>query len=72
LEVFAVAGGGRLWHAWQSAPNNGWSAGELLDGGGMRSPAVGTQPDGRLVVVAIGGDGRLRFRRQAAPNGGWI
>jgi hypothetical protein len=75
LEVFAVAAGGMISHAWQTAPNGGWSGwantGGPAAGFTNDSPAVATNADGRLEVYAVGSDRDLYHVWQTAPNGGW-
>ena len=71
LEVFVRGTDGALWHIWQTAPNNGWSGWESLDGGMGSRVAVGNNADGRLEVFVRGTDGALWHIWQTAPNNGW-
>jgi hypothetical protein len=89
LEVFVVgidpAGGGALWHVWQTAPSGGWSdwfsLGTPPDSGGLRwSPAAAPNADGRLELFVVGDDlepggsgsgGALYHEWQTARDNGW-
>ena len=73
LEFFGIASGGALWHIWQTAPNGGWSAWDLIgapSGVTLGEIVVGTNADGRQEVFAIGNNA-LWHVWQTAPNGGW-
>jgi hypothetical protein len=75
LELFVVAGDGAVWHRWQTAPNNGWSAWSSLgsQGGGFADLGVGRNADGRLELFATLQHGSDLWRRcQSAPNNGWV
>ncbi|HTD34213.1 MAG TPA: protease pro-enzyme activation domain-containing protein [Candidatus Elarobacter sp.] len=76
IEVFATGNDGTVYHIWQTAPNNGWSAwaaltpkpsGVSLSGLG----AVGNESNGSLSVFTIGNDGSMWNIRQSVPNNGW-
>ena len=73
LEVFLRSPDGRLWHTWQLAPNDGWSALEPFPftGGLQSAPAVVSNADGRLEVFMVGDLGGLWHIWQLAPNDGW-
>ena len=71
LEVFARGTDDALWHIWQTAPNNGWSARASLSGVITSDPEVATDADGRLEVFARGTDKTLWHIWQTAPNNGW-
>ena len=79
LELFVASNDGvdpdnnEIWHVWQTAPNNGWSAWRSMGarGGGFADLAVGASSDGRLDLFATANDGNLWHRRQTAPNNGW-
>jgi hypothetical protein len=72
LEVFAIAADGQLYHAFQTAPNGGWSGigslGGVLHWNG--APAIGRNKDGRLEAFAIANDGSLQHAYQNS-NGTW-
>lgn len=75
LELFVVAGDGAVWHRWQTAPNNGWSAWSSLgsQGGGFADLGVGRNADGRLELFATLQHGSDLWRRcQTAPNSSWM
>ena len=80
LEVFAVGRDNNLWHIWQTAPSNGWSAWynrgkpqEILRF--SSPPAVVRNPAGRLELFITGIDGRGLGRVchiwQDTPSGPW-
>jgi hypothetical protein len=72
LEAFLVGSDGQAWHAWQTKPNNGWSAFAPLGGGPWKGNlSLGVNQDGRLEVFAIGGGGELIHNWQTKPNNGW-
>jgi hypothetical protein len=76
LEVFGRVGlmsSGGLYHLWQTAPGNGWSAWDNLGGGiGPQFLLVGANADGRLEVFAVTtGPGELEHIWQNSPGGGW-
>ena len=70
LEVFVRGSDKALWHKWQVAPNDGWSAWGSM-GGWIDRLAAGRNADGRLEVFARGSDGALWHQWQTAPNNGW-
>lgn len=74
LEAFVVGTDRRLYHTWQTSPNNGWSGVFPLQGGGGNfrgNPGLGVNADGRLEVFVVGEDGRLFHNWQVRPNGSW-
>ena len=76
LEVFGRVGlmsSGGLYHLWQTAPGNGWSAWDNLGGGiGPQFLLVAANADGRLEVFAVStGPGELEHIWQNTPGGGW-
>jgi hypothetical protein len=76
LELFTVAGDGAVWHAWQTAPNNGWSGWHSLGSQGRLGFAevgVGANDDGCLVLFATDQENGtdLWQREQATPGGDW-
>ena len=50
LEIFVQAADNTFWHKWQTAPNNGWSDWQGLQGSG--SAFLGRNNDGRLELFA--------------------
>jgi acylphosphatase len=70
LEVLAIGTDNALWHIWQTAPNNGWSALASM-GGIVKEIAAAKNQDGRLEVLAIGSDNALWHIWQKASNNGW-
>lgn len=74
LELFVVAGGGVIRHAWQPQPSGGpWSRLQDLPGqsAGGGAPSVIANVDGRLEVFRIGDDARIEHTWQEQPNGSW-
>lgn len=77
LEAFLRYGAmsvGELWHAWQTAPNNGWTGWANLNMGvGNVSPPIVVTPnaDGRLELFADMNPTGLTHIWQTAPNNGW-
>jgi hypothetical protein len=71
LEVFASGTDNALWHIWQTAPNNGWSAWTSLNGVLTSDRAIGRNADGRLEVFVRGTDGAVWHIWQTSPGGGW-
>ncbi len=73
LEVVGIGDDGNLWHAWQLAPNSGWSgAGILLHGlraGG--GTTLATDADGRLEFFGLSAAGAMLNLWQRQPNGTW-
>jgi len=78
LEVFAASSDGAIWHAWQTAPNNGWiQPGAWASRGKpanvmLGSPSVFPNIDGRLELCAAGTDGAIWHTWQTAANNGWM
>lgn len=77
LEVFIRVGAmstGVIWHIWQTAPNNGWSAWDILGAppGGIQAHflSVAGNADGRLELFTMN-DAGLAHIWQTAPNNGW-
>ena len=73
LEVFC-RNGGQIWHAWQTAPNNGWSGWTILNATFnhfIGDPVVTSNADGRLEVFCIDEYNKIRHCWQIAPNAGW-
>src|SRR6266568_4919785 len=75
LEAFVRVGlmsTGSLWHVWQTAPNNGWSSWDDLDGGiGAHFALVIANGDGRLEAFAITSVGKVSHAWQTAPGAAW-
>jgi hypothetical protein len=79
LEVFGIGSqDGRIWHAWQTAPNEGWTQGwvELHSGLDPRDRfeghlAVGQTHDGRMELYARLVQNWIAHVWQRAPNSGW-
>jgi hypothetical protein len=75
LEVFGVSFDERIWHTWQTAPNNGWVGGwaELYSPADrLRDLRVARNLDGRLEVFGISSDERIWHTWQTAPSNGWV
>ena len=70
IELFVRGSDKALWHKWQVAPNDGWSAWGSM-GGWIDQLASARNADGRLEVFARGSDGALWHKWQTAPNDGW-
>ncbi len=75
LEVFGWhPNNHRIWHIWQTAPNDGWSGWGTLGRPGFGTNVeldIGNNADGRLEVFAIGDDGVLWHIWQTSPNDNW-
>jgi hypothetical protein len=81
LEVFAACGTNinwRIWHIFQTAPNNGWSGWNDFGTGGLLlvAPVVAANADGRLEVFAIMvpdevNEGMLFHKFQLGPGAPW-
>jgi hypothetical protein len=75
LELFLLAGDQKIWHIWQTAPNNGWSGWATLGGPASPiangAPFVGNNADGRIEVFTTGGNGAIYHIWQTAPSNGW-
>jgi uncharacterized protein GlcG (DUF336 family) len=71
LEAFASGMDYALWHMWQTAPNDGWSAWASLGGVLTSDRSVGRNADGRLEAFARGTDGALWHIWQTSPGGAW-
>jgi hypothetical protein len=72
LEVFAVDNASKLGHAWQAAPNAGWSGWEVLSTTTFAgSPSLAMNADGRLEVFAGSPAPALWNSWQVAPNSSW-
>ncbi|MCT7969177.1 hypothetical protein NG799_22945, partial [Laspinema sp. D1] len=71
LEVFTIGTDSKVYQAWQTTPNGGWSNWQQLSGGIAKSVTVGRNQDGRLEVFAIGTDNKVYQAWQTTPNGSW-
>ena len=73
LEVFCIDGQGWVWHAWQTAPNNGWSNWTTLNTQVrfIGNPVVASNADGRLEVFCVNQHNKIMHIWQTSPNGGW-
>jgi hypothetical protein len=75
LEVFLLAADQKVWHIWQTAPNNGWSGWASLGGPAASiangAPFIGNNADGRIEVFVTGDDGGIYHIWQTAPSNGW-
>jgi hypothetical protein len=73
LEVFGTAADDSIWHTWQTAPGNGWSAWAQFHGPAdrLRSLVVGQNADGRLEVFGTAADDSIWHTWQTAPGNGW-
>jgi hypothetical protein len=73
LEGFGTAADDTIWHTFQTAPNNGWSAwqqfGEPDDR--LRTLAVGVNPDARLEVARTAADDTIWRAVQLLQSGSW-
>jgi hypothetical protein len=70
-EVFASVNNGDVWHIWQTAPNNGWSAWDGLGGEPSPGVLVGRNQGGRLEIFVQGRGGGVYHRWQTSPGGSW-
>jgi hypothetical protein len=73
IEVCAIALDNRIYHIWQTKPNNGWSLWGRLGTANdkAKSLAVANNLDGRLEVFAVGMDNGIYHIWQTKPNDGW-
>jgi hypothetical protein len=74
LELFAIGSPGGVTHAWQTAPNGGWSTqADLGSPGGVfiTNVRLGRHVDGRLAAFSSGSDGAVWQISQTAANNGW-
>lgn len=72
LEVLVRGTDGRLYHRFQTAPNNGWTRDwESLGGEILGRIVVLKNHDDRIAVFARGSDQTLWHIYQVAPNKGW-
>jgi hypothetical protein len=76
LEIFATGADGGIYHAWQTAPDSGWSGWQSLQPAlpGVKFfglGAVTNNHDGRFQLFFIGTDGALWTLAQSAPSNGW-
>jgi hypothetical protein len=74
MELFAIASPEGVTHAWQTAPNGGWSSQDSLGsptGVLVQGLAAARNSGGQLLVVAQGSDGAIWAIAQTAPNNGW-
>ena len=70
LETFYIGTDDKIYHNWQTAPNNGWS-GEFPLGGSAKQVVIGRNADGRLELFYVGTNNRIYHNWQTAPNNGW-
>lgn len=72
VEVFTVGNTGYLYHNYQTTPGSGWSGWVAMSTNNiwnvLATPAVGTNPDGRLEVCILGTDGRVNHIWQRSPG----
>jgi hypothetical protein len=68
MELFFTTTADAIQHAWQTAPNAGWTGASAL-GGLAKRLDVGANADGRLEVFYVGTNDQLFHRVQIA--GGW-
>jgi len=76
IEVFATGANGGIYHIWQTAPSNGWSAWAELQAPLAEIQfyglgAVANNHDGRFQLFFIGSDGALWTLAQSSPSNGW-
>jgi hypothetical protein len=76
MEVFVTGSDGNIYHIYQTAPSNGWSAWSLL----LAHPAgvslfglgaISNNQNGAFQLFTIGSDGALWTLPQTAPSNGW-
>jgi hypothetical protein len=75
LEVFGINQAGRIWHTWQTKPNNGWAGSwaELYtDADSLVTLDAARNQDGRIEVFGINQAGRIFHTWQTQPNNGWV
>jgi hypothetical protein len=71
LELFATGSDGNIYHIWQTAVSNGWSAWDTVAAQlGVSNLALVLNQDGRLSLFAVQA-GDLYLYAQTAPNNGW-
>ncbi len=71
LEAFVIGPNNKVYQAWQTEPNGGWSNWKELSGGTAKSLTVSRNKDGRLEVFSIGLNNKVYQAWQTEPNGGW-
>jgi hypothetical protein len=73
LNVFARGLDNRIFHVWQTHPNDGWSSGfeVFLETDVVGQPAVVRNRDGRLEIFARNPAREIIHKWQASPGGGW-
>jgi murein DD-endopeptidase MepM/ murein hydrolase activator NlpD len=71
MEVFVLGNDHAIWHAYQVAPNAGWTPFGSLSGSLSDNPSVARNGDGRLEMFARNTDGRVWHQWQVAPNAWW-
>lgn len=73
MEVFATGGDGRIFHGWQSKPNQGPWTGWYAFGSQKFVGGVSVTPnkDGRLQIFARASNGSISTSSQTTPNGIW-
>ncbi|HEV2069138.1 MAG TPA: S8 family serine peptidase [Acidimicrobiales bacterium] len=73
IVVFAAGVDGRLFHAWQTAPNNGWAQSPDFGGAGIRrggQVSVCRTSTGGIHLFAHAEDGSM-YQRDLLPPAGW-
>lgn len=71
LEIFAIANDCQMYHAFQGAPNGGFSQWYSLGGCWSDGLSVDQNADGRLEILAVGQNHSLYHRWQNSPGGSW-
>ena len=74
LELFITGTDGNVWHTWQTAASNGWSAWDPVQpppGAQGAAPAVAPSGDRRLELFVVGRDGDLWHQWQTTASNGW-
>src|SRR5580698_7903374 len=69
LELFVLTIDGGLWHIWQTAWSNGWSAWSHAGSAGEWPVAMARNGDGRLIVFFV--TGGISSIEQTAWSNGW-
>jgi acylphosphatase len=75
LEIFIVGQSEKLYHRYQTSPNNsnGWNdKWEDLGGKWNANPVVANNADGRLEIFIVGQSEKLYHTWQISPSNGWI
>jgi acylphosphatase len=74
LEIFIVGQSEKLYHRYQTSPNNsnGWNdKWEDLGGKWNANPVVANNADGRLEIFIVGKSEKLYHTWQISPSNGW-